>query len=135
MIERYRIGDEQQPSLDRQRSVGKVGDLEDSLAACHMLIEKSVAAGNYALANNLLVTAGKLAKEVEQQKIRRAEYIRKDDAYRFAFRLGECVAEELEARGITDYEVICDAIMARWGVAARETILQLSHEEHHEPDA
>ena len=134
MIERYRIGDEQ-PSLDRQRSVGKVGDLEDSLAACHMLIEKSVASGNYPLANNLLVTAGKLAREVEQQRIRRADYIRREDAQRFAFALGEVVAEELEAAGIENHEQICDSIMARWGVVARETILQLTHEEYHEPDA
>ena len=67
MIERYDIGD-QQPALDRQRAIGAVANLEDSLALVHSLIEKAVASGNLALANGLLQTLSKMSKEYEMAR-------------------------------------------------------------------
>jgi len=75
MVKRYELQPEQQPGLDRQRSHGAAGDIEDAIYLTHDLIEKACKAGNVSLANGLLVTLSKLAKEHEQARIRQGQLL------------------------------------------------------------
>ena len=83
--------------MDRQRSHGAAGNIEDSIFLCHALVEKAISAGNVAIANNLLVTIGKLAKEHEQAQIRQGLLLDKQTVCRAAMRVAEVFTEGFRA--------------------------------------
>ena len=134
MIERYDIG-ENQPTLDKQRAIGAVANLEDSLALVHSLIEKAVASGNLALANGLLQTLSKLSKEFELARERARLTLPKQVILQAALATADLVCDAFQSSlPEAEFNAVIDSILPQIAplieaVANQKPQLLLTHEE------